>query len=146
MTWKSVWPSKDLPPQTITGLGRQMLDDFTGSIMLLTCAQCEPALICERTGCHCQTFQLWCSVANANRAAPCWAVSTGPIRGSRALLPPSWSLFLTVWSETCTPVACRRTFCGALAVLLLFLLAQRSRYRSCCWVDALLQLSPALLV
>ena len=62
-------------------------------------------------------------------------------------MPPSWSLFTTVWSETCTPVTCWRSVCGALSVLLLFLLTQRSRYWSCCWVDALLKIPcPALLV
>uniref|UniRef100_A0AAY5KHT2 Protein HTATIP2 n=1 Tax=Esox lucius TaxID=8010 RepID=A0AAY5KHT2_ESOLU len=57
-------------------------------------------------------------------------------------MPPSWSLFLTVWSETCTLVPRWRSFCRALAVLLLFLLAQRSRCRSCCWpFYSLVQLS-----
>ena len=44
------------------------------------------------------------------------------------------------------PVACWMSFSRSLEVLLLFLLAQRSRYRSCCWVDALPQPCPALLV
>ena len=60
-------------------------------------------------------------------------------------ITPLWSLFLTVWSETCTPVTCRRSFCRDLAVLLLFLLAQRSRYRSCCWFNAHLHPCPCLL-
>lgn len=28
-----------------------------------------------------------------------------PLQGIGALMPPSWSLFLTVWSERCSPVA-----------------------------------------
>ena len=40
-------------------------------------------------------------------------------------------LFLIVWSETRTAVALWRLFCCALAVLLLFLISQMSRYWSC---------------
>lgn len=43
------------------------------------------------------------------------------------------TMFLTVWSETCSPVACWTSFCRDLAVLLL---THRSRYWACCWVDA----------
>ena len=76
------------------------------------------ALICEEN----ERQWLTCKfLVNANRAARCWAVSTGPTRERPALKPPSWTLFLTVWSETCTPVACWRSFCRALAVLFLFL-------------------------
>ena len=53
------------------------------------------------------------------QAARCWAVSTGPTRGRRPVTPPSCQK-RTVWSETCTRVACRRSFCRALAVLPLF--------------------------
>ena len=53
---------------------------------------------------------------------------------------------LTVSSETYTPGACWRSLCRSLAVLLLFLLKQRIRYRSCCWVDSLLRPCPALIV
>ncbi len=35
-----------------------------------------------------------------------WALSTGPTTRSLVLMPPTWSLFLTVWSEKCTPLAC----------------------------------------
>lgn len=35
---------------------------------------------------------------------------------------PSWSLFLTVWSDTCTPESCWRTFSRALAAFLRFFL------------------------
>ena len=66
--------------------------------------------------------------------------------GCQALIPPSWSLFLTVCSETCTKVAHWRSFCWALAVLHLFLPAYRSRYQSCCWVVALLRPCSALLM
>ena len=51
----------------------------------------------------------WCSLVNANQATGCWAVSTGPTRGRQALMPTSWSLFLKVWSETCTPAASWRS-------------------------------------
>ena len=56
-------------------------------------------------------------LVNANRAARRWAVGTGPTRGRWALME----------SETCMPVACWRSFWRALAVLLLFLLAQKEQ-------------------
>ena len=40
------------------------------------------------SGCRWRTCQFWCFLANANRAARCWAVSTGPTRGCRALMHP----------------------------------------------------------
>ncbi len=92
-------------------------------------------LLSSVSGCQWQTCQFWLSMANANRAPRCWAVSTGPTRGRWALRPPSWSRFLIVWSVTFTPVACWRSFCRAVAVLILFLLAQRSRYWSCSWMN-----------
>ncbi|MCJ8733292.1 hypothetical protein PDJAM_G00221580 [Pangasius djambal] len=39
---------------------------------------CEPALICEENGVP-MAPGFWCSLANASRAAQCWAVSTGPV-------------------------------------------------------------------
>uniref|UniRef100_A0A8C7Q3V3 Ndrg family member 3a n=1 Tax=Oncorhynchus mykiss TaxID=8022 RepID=A0A8C7Q3V3_ONCMY len=50
----------------------------------------------KSTGRQWQIYQSWCSLANAKRPAQCWAVSTTPTCGRRALIPPSWSLFLTV--------------------------------------------------
>ncbi|XP_073327814.1 prostaglandin D2 receptor 2-like [Pagrus major] len=57
MTWRSVRPSKDIPPQIITDPPPNRQDDVTGSkmstmaspdsFMPVTCAQCEPALIWE---------------------------------------------------------------------------------------------------
>uniref|UniRef100_A0A3Q3ALC2 1-acylglycerol-3-phosphate O-acyltransferase n=1 Tax=Kryptolebias marmoratus TaxID=37003 RepID=A0A3Q3ALC2_KRYMA len=79
------------------------------------------------------------------RPAWCWAVSTTSICGRRALIPSSWSRFRTICTDSCTFVACWRSFCRALAVLLLFFLAQRRRERSCCWVVALLRPPPRLL-
>ncbi len=74
-------------------------------------------LLCvKRTACQWWTCQFWCSLTNANQAAQCWAVSTVPTRGRQALVPPSWSLFVTVWSETCSWVACWRSFCRASVV------------------------------
>ncbi len=84
----------------------------------VTCARCEPALIREDEG----PADSGVSLANANQAAQCCTVSTDPTTGHQVLIPPSWSLFLTVWLVTCTPVTCWRSFCRALVVLLLFLL------------------------
>ncbi|KAK3506622.1 hypothetical protein QTP70_011151 [Hemibagrus guttatus] len=43
----------------------------------------------KSTGRQLQTCQFWCSMANANQAPRCRAVSTGPTRGRWALRPPS---------------------------------------------------------
>lgn len=48
----------------------------------------------------------------------------------RSLRPPLWGWLLVIWLETFTPVVWR-SFCGALAVLVLFLLSQRGRCQSC---------------
>lgn len=55
-----------------------------------------------------------CFVVNAYWAAQCWAVSTGCTKEHGAFMPPSWSLFVTVWSKPCTPVACWRSSCSSL--------------------------------
>ncbi len=73
----------------------------------------------KRIGYQWWVCQFWCSLTNANETAQCWAVSTGPTTGCWALMPPVWSLFLTVYSETCLPVVCWRSFWRALAALLL---------------------------
>lgn len=75
----------------------------------------------KRTGLQRWACQFWHSLVNANPVARCWAVSTGPTRGCRALMPSLLSLFMIVSSETCTPVAFWRSVCRALALLLLFL-------------------------
>lgn len=51
---------------------------------------------------------------------------------------------LAVWFNHM--ISLQRSFCRALAVLLLFLLTQRNRYWCCCWVDAHLWPCPALLL
>ena len=95
----------------------------------------------KSTGHQSQTWKFLHSLANASWGSRCWAVSTGPTTGRCALRPPSWSLFLIVWAEIFIPVACWRSFCRARALLNLFLLAQRSRYRPYWWVEDPLQLS-----
>ncbi len=115
-TWRSVRPSKIILPTPSETYCQ------TGHAGLLQAAWCSPQHLqtlshlthvnllssVKRMGRQCWTCQFSCSLANANRAARCWAVSTGPTTGRQALMPPSWSLFLTVWSVTCTPVACWR--------------------------------------
>lgn len=83
-------------------------DSFT----FVTCAQCEPAVICEENGAQ---------IANLPILPKCWAVSIYPTRGSWALMPPSWIMFLKVWSERCIVEAGWVLLCWALAVLLLLL-------------------------
>uniref|UniRef100_A0AAY5KTG1 Dynein assembly factor 4, axonemal n=1 Tax=Esox lucius TaxID=8010 RepID=A0AAY5KTG1_ESOLU len=53
-----------------------MLDDVASSITFTM----NLLLSVKRTGRQWQTCQFWCSLANANGAARCWAVSTGPTR------------------------------------------------------------------
>ncbi len=85
----------------------------------VTCSRCEPALICEENKVPMLELLI---LVYADQAAQCCTVSTDPTTGHQVLIPPPWSLFLTVWSVTCTPVTCWRSFCRTLAVLLLFLL------------------------
>ncbi len=59
-------------------------------------------LTVKRTGRRWGSCQFWCSLVNANPAARCWAVSTGPTTGHRAFMPPSWTLIQTIWSKTFT--------------------------------------------
>lgn len=63
----------------------------------------------------------------------------------QAVMSPSWSLFLTVWSETVTTLATWRSFWRALVVAILFFLAERSRYWSYSGFKELLWPCPALL-
>lgn len=58
----------------------------------------------------------------------------GPNCGCKALVPPSWSLFLTLQLETWTRIAGLRSFCRVLALILF--LPQKSILLSCCWVAA----------
>jgi len=77
-----------------------MLSVDTNSLLIVTRNHNLEGL---NTGCKMSGSQflmfaiiLCISLANANRPARCWAVSTSPTCGRRALVPPSWSLFLTV--------------------------------------------------
>lgn len=47
-----------------------------------------------------------------------WSVTTGPTKGHQAFRPPLLSIFLNVWSEVSKLLAWRRSFCGALIVLI----------------------------
>lgn len=134
-TWRAVQPPKEMPPQTVTdplpnrSCWRMLQAAECSPSRLQTLsrlsqyAQCVLLSSVKSTGHQWQSSQSWCSLANAKRPARCWAVSTTPTCGHRALMPPLLSLFLTVWADTCTFAACWRLFCRALAVLLLFLAA-----------------------
>ncbi len=67
------------------------------------------AINLKRMGHQWWTCQFWCSLTNAGRAAWCWAVSTGPTR-RWAFMPPSGSLLVMAWSESCTRVSRWRSF------------------------------------
>ena len=51
------------------------------TVTSVTCAQCEPAFICEE---H-RISRSWYSMANVKRSAQCWAVSTTSTCGRRTL-------------------------------------------------------------
>ncbi len=95
-------------------------------------------LLCEENWCQWRTCRFWCSLANASQTGWCLTVSTGPKTGRRTLMPPLCSLFLTV-----IHTAYWRSFWRALAVLHLFLLAQKNKYQSCCWVVCCLSVVPS---
>lgn len=110
-----------------------ILGDVEGSSMLpmaspdsftsVTCAQCDPAHGEQGvSGRLANSGVLWQMQIELHSA---WQWTHVPLQD----IGPWWSL--TVWSETCIPVACRSSFVG-----------QRSRYLSGCWVFAsLLSLS-----
>lgn len=72
----SLWPPQNTPPQSITAKS-VMLEDAVENILLpempsvpfifITCAYCEPALICETNRGPLAKF--WCSLTNASWAA-----------------------------------------------------------------------------
>lgn len=78
----------------------------------------NPLSSVKKTGCQQRVCQFWCSLANTYLAARCWAVSTGFTCRCRTTMAHPLSPFLTLWAETCTWVACWRSFCRALAVFL----------------------------
>lgn len=112
-TFRSVWgfisPEHHWPTTKLV-----MLDDITGSITFtmaspdsftpVACAQCVSALICEENRRPVADLAILVFCMNANWAAQCLAVGTGPTKGRLALLLPLWRRFLTVRSETCTLV------------------------------------------
>lgn len=50
--------------------------------------------------------QFWRSLANASRAAQCWAVNLCPSEGHQDVMAPSWSLRHMQWAD------CWSSFCG----------------------------------
>lgn len=92
------------------------------------CATCTLSMwhtSVTRTGCCQSTRPFWCfwEAPGKRCGADVWAQ---PAKGCRDLIPPSWSLFVTVWAET-SPYVLLDVPLGLWA-LLLFLLTQRSRY------------------
>lgn len=108
-----------------------MLDNVTVSIMFSSAASglfisvtWVNLFSCVKgTGCQWWTWQFWYSIANINQALCFRAVSAGSTRGHRPIRPLSLSLFLIVWWPPGGHFV-------ALAVLIMFLLTQRSRCRS----------------
>ncbi|MED6295527.1 hypothetical protein CHARACLAT_032739 [Characodon lateralis] len=83
------------------------------SVTSVTCAQCEPAFICEEHRAPVANLPILVFSGKCKRPTPCWAVSITPICGHLAIIPSSWSRFLSVCADTCTFVACWRSFCRA---------------------------------
>lgn len=90
----------------------------------------------KRIGHHWQICQSRCSLVKVSWSVWCWAVSTGNSARCCHLTSYYWSPFLTGTLEV---------IFRALAVDLTFLLPQRNRYHSCCWVNAFQWPCPALL-
>ncbi len=95
-------------------------DTFTS----VTCAQCEPVLIHKEN--KVPMLELLILVFSGKCRSSCTVLycehrSHYRTSGPHTALMESVSDW-SVWSVTCTPVACWRSFCRALAVLLLFLL------------------------
>jgi len=117
-TWRAVWRSKEMPPHTITdplpkpSCWRMLQAAERSPRHLQTLSHLSHVLSVnllssvKSTGRQLRICQSWCSLANANHPARCWAASTSPTCGCQPLIPSSWSLFLTVWAETCLLVAC----------------------------------------
>ena len=93
MIWRSVRPSKDMPPQTNTDpppnrwcwMMLQVASHSPRYFPTLSCLSCLLIVnllsSAKRTGRQWWTCQFQYSLVNANRAARCWAVSTGLTRG-----------------------------------------------------------------
>ncbi len=130
-----------------------MLNDVTGSITFstaspdpftsVTCAQGEPVCICEKhraaSGRPANSGVQWQMPIELHDAGQ-WA--QGPLEDIRPSGHPH-EVCLWLFGQRHSH-QCWRSFCRALAVLILFLLAQRSRYWSCWWVKDLLRPCPAL--
>ena len=109
---------------------------FPDSVTSVTCAQCEPAFVCEEhkvpvANLPILVFSGKCTVLGCKHNPHLW--TSGP--------------HTTLMESVCALLEVILQGSGsALAVLLLLLLAQRRRYRSCCWVVALLLPPPRLLM
>ncbi|CAB1318779.1 unnamed protein product [Coregonus sp. 'balchen'] len=105
-TWRAVRPPKEMPPHTMTdpppnrSCWRMLQAAERSPRRLQTLSRLSHVLSVNLLSSVKSTWrqwricQSWCSLANAKRPARCWAVSTTPTCGRRALIPPSWSLFL----------------------------------------------------
>ena len=119
MTWRSVLRSNDMPSQTITypppnrsWWYRQRLLTVWNLSHVLSVGLLSSI---KTIGRQWTTCQFWCSVTNANRAARCWALSTGPTSGLQAFYHPHGFSFWQFVQKHAT-LTCWRSICEALAV------------------------------
>lgn len=105
--------------------------------------------------CHmCSGFHLWKTQGTSGaNSGILWQISIrlhgaeqwpGSTKGRRAIRPPSWSLFMIVWTETFPPVTCWRSFCSSNNAQPVPP-SQKSRYKSFLRGNDLLLHCPALL-
>lgn len=132
LSLKAIFKSGDCKSHSIVStpsfLLQALLLSSPDSFTPITGAQGDHPLICEKPVADLSFL------ANASQAPQCWAVSIVRTTGRQALRPPSWSLFLIVWVETFTPVACCWSFCRARANLNMFHLAQRNGFLQHLWM------------
>ncbi len=134
--------SKDIHPQTIT----DPLSNHSCWKMLQTPSH-SPRHIRHFHNCHmCSVWAPMVALLILAFSGKCQSCCMILDCEHRSLIPPSWSLFMTVWSVTCTPVACWRSFCRTLAVLLLFLLTHGSDTSPAAGLFFHLRPGPSLLV
>jgi hypothetical protein len=100
----------------------------------------------NNTGLHWRSCQLTWLRANKRQAARCCCDKRGTRTGRLVRKDTSLNLFLTVWSDTVTPVTLLGSCCSSLAVAERRRNVHMVRYRSSCGVVMFPRPCPTLLV
>jgi hypothetical protein len=155
---RSIRPSILMPPHTITEpcLNWSLSWKTFGMYFSRQCLHsrwCPPRCVrgnldssVNNTDLHWRSCQLTWLWANRRRAARCCFIKWGTQTGRLGCKDTSLNLFLTVWSDTVTPVTHLRSCCSSLAVAERCCYIQMVRYWSSCGVVMHPQPCPTLLV